>query len=179
MSPSSHEIQAELIAAIRGVTERELPPAQTSALVADVVRPYLSKEGLLDDGQRASDPECYCQHVLHVEPGGSFSVVALVWLPGQRTPIHDHVSWCVVGVYEGEEREVQYDVVGQGATRALVPRATVTNPVSSCCGLTPPGDIHQVSSAADHLTISIHVYGADIGRLGSSIRREYDLPVRA
>ena len=42
--------------------------------------------------------EHYTQHVLHVSPDRSHSVVALVWYPGQHTPIHDHVSWCVVGV---------------------------------------------------------------------------------
>jgi hypothetical protein len=29
------------------------------------------------------------------------------------------------------------------------------------------------------VAISMHVYGADISRLGHSIRREYTLPVRA
>jgi hypothetical protein len=28
------------------------------------------------------------------------------------------------------------------------------------------------------VAISLHVYGADITRLGSSVRRVYDLPVR-
>jgi 3-mercaptopropionate dioxygenase len=27
--------------------------------------------------------------------------------------------------------------------------------------------------------VSLHIYGADIGVLGSSIRRRYDLPVRS
>jgi hypothetical protein len=27
------------------------------------------------------------------------------------------------------------------------------------------------------VTVSLHVYGADISRLGSSVRRVYDLPV--
>ena len=48
------------------------------------------------------------QAVLHVAPDGVFSVVAVVWQPGQTIPIHDHGSWCVVGVYEGEEEEISY-----------------------------------------------------------------------
>ena len=40
-------------------------------------------------------------------------------------------------------------------------------------------DIHMVEAAGDDLTISIHVYGADIERLGSSIYRRFDdWPVR-
>ncbi|CAN5556796.1 hypothetical protein BH23CHL2_BH23CHL2_22030 [soil metagenome] len=43
--------------------------------------------------------------------------------------------------------------------------------------LTPPGDIHKVANASDDLAISIHIYSADIGKLGSSILRRYDQPV--
>lgn len=43
--------------------------------------------------------------------------------------------------------------------------------------LTPPGDTHKMAIAGDDLAISIHIYGADIGKLGSSILRRYDQPV--
>jgi predicted metal-dependent enzyme (double-stranded beta helix superfamily) len=46
-------------------------------------------------------------------------------------------------------------------------------------GFAPPGDIHRVRNIGDDTAISLHVYGADITRLGSSIRRTYDLPVMA
>ena len=42
------------------------------------------------------------KHILHVESNDSFSIAALVWRRGQATPVHDHISWCVVGVYKGE-----------------------------------------------------------------------------
>ena len=35
-------------------------------------------------------------------------------------------------------------------------------------------DIHAVTAVGDGPTISIHVYGADIERLGSSIYRRFD-----
>jgi predicted metal-dependent enzyme (double-stranded beta helix superfamily) len=38
----------------------------------------------------------------------------------------------------------------------------------------PEGDIHAVTAAGRETAISIHVYGADIERLGSSIHRRYD-----
>jgi predicted metal-dependent enzyme (double-stranded beta helix superfamily) len=40
-------------------------------------------------------------------------------------------------------------------------------------GLLPPGDIHQVHNAGDSTAISLHVYGADLSIVGSSIRRTY------
>jgi predicted metal-dependent enzyme (double-stranded beta helix superfamily) len=53
------------------------------------------------------------------------------------------------------------------------------NNVDEVSGFAPPGDIHRVRNHGDEVAISIHVYGADIIRLGSSVRRVYDLPVLA
>jgi predicted metal-dependent enzyme (double-stranded beta helix superfamily) len=40
-------------------------------------------------------------------------------------------------------------------------------------------DIHSVINAGDSVAISIHVYGADLNKLGSSINRRFDhLPIR-
>src|SRR3982074_3511786 len=63
---------------------------------------------ILPPAARAGSRQHYTQHILHVAPDRSHSVVALVWYPGQLTPIHDHVSWCVVGVYEGTESQTLY-----------------------------------------------------------------------
>lgn len=38
---------------------------------------------------------------------------------GQTTPIHDHVSWCVVGLYQGEEEEISYHMYEQDGERFL------------------------------------------------------------
>jgi 3-mercaptopropionate dioxygenase len=126
---------------------------------------------LLSPDQRRGRADGYEQHVLHVEPDGSFSIVGLVWRPGQSTPIHDHVSWCVVAVLAGVEHEVIYEARKDG--RQVVALETATNPAGTVCGIAPPGDIHRVWNGGDEIAISLHVYGADIGELGSSIRRCY------
>jgi hypothetical protein len=41
-------------------------------------------------------------------------------------------------------------------------------------GLLPPGDIHRVTNTGTGLAVSLHVYGADLSLVGSSIRRRYD-----
>ena len=48
------------------------------------------------------------------------------------------------------------------------------NHVGDVSGFAPPGDIHRVHNVGDTTAISIHVYGTDIGRVGSSVRRYYD-----
>ncbi len=168
----------KLISTVRAVVQSETRPEKIGAVVADLLRPYLSANDFLNAEQLEPSGDTYRQHVLHAETDGSFSIVALVWLPGQATPIHDHVSWCVVGVYRGAEHETIYRVDGDEADPHLVVTGHATNPVGSVAALVPPGDIHHVQNAGRELAVSLHIYGADIRKLGSSIRRRYNLAVR-
>jgi predicted metal-dependent enzyme (double-stranded beta helix superfamily) len=140
----------------------------------------LAHDGWLAPEHRVPDRDHYRQHLLHVSPSRRMSIVALVWLPGQRTAIHDHVSWCVVGVYEGLERETRYRAVESGAERCLEPTGSIDAHPGHVEVIVPSvEDIHAVTAVGEGPTISIHVYGADIERLGSSIYRRFDdWPVR-
>ena len=111
---------------------------------------------------------------MHAEPDGSFSVVGLVWRPGQITPVHDHVTWCVIGVLQGAEYEELF-ALREGGT-VLEEVGTNAGAPGDVSGFAPPGDIHRVRNRGTDVAISLHVYGADISRLGSSVRRIYDLP---
>ena len=144
------------------------PPA-----IAERLRGLLAEDGWLEPRHQLAGRDTYRQHLLHVSECRRLSVVALVWLPGQRTLIHDHVSWCVVGVYRGTEREVHYRLVDGG--RRLEPVAVFDAPAGHVETLVPPAEnIHSVEAAGSGKTISIHVYGADIERLGSSVLRQFD-----
>lgn len=168
-----------LVRDVREAVARGLPPDVTAYVVGERLAPHLGAEGLLTPEQRQGDPERYRQHLLHAESDGSFSIVALVWLPGQRTSIHDHVSWCVTGVHQGEEHERRYRLLpaeGPGGTARLTATEDVVNPTGAVCGFAPPGDIHRVWNGCTEKAISLHIYGADISRLGSSVRRVYELP---
>lgn len=168
-----------LICAVRAVVQAETDSQQVGRAVAELLQPYLHLNGFLTAEQLEPDEIKYRQHILHVEPDGSFSVVALVWLPGQATPIHDHVSWCVVGVHQGEEHETVYEIAGGEADPHLVATGRTVSPAGTVVALVPPGDIHHVTNRGQDLAVSLHIYGADISVLGSSIRRRYNLEVRA
>ena len=168
----------QLVSNIEAVLALAANPHDTACQVAAELGRFLDDPQLLLPAQRESDPTCYRQHILYVADDGQFSIVALVWLPGQTTCIHDHVSWCVVGVHEGREQENQYEVAGAGDDAYLVPIGVSYNGTGSVAALTPPGDIHQVINPGPGLAISVHVYGADIGKLGSSIRRRYELLIK-
>jgi len=177
LSPVRTRCPAGLVRAIRGATRRRADWQQTAQLVAGELGAHLPAADILTSAERAGDPAGYRSHVLHVESDGSFSVTAMVWRPGQVTPIHDHVTWCVFGVLQGIEYEELYALDADGACLAEVGRNQ--NRPGDVSGFAPPGDIHRVRNVGDEVAISLHVYGADIIRLGSSVRRTYDMPVLA
>jgi 3-mercaptopropionate dioxygenase len=143
--------------------------------IAGRLSELLAHDGWLAPEDRRPGADRYRQHLLHVSPSRRMSVVALVWRPGQRTPIHDHVAWCVVGVLRGLEHETRYRLVEDGGEHHLEAVGSVEAHPGHVEALVPPAeDIHRVEAGGDELTISIHVYGADIERRGTSVYRNFD-----
>jgi 3-mercaptopropionate dioxygenase len=172
-----------LLQAVRAEIRRGLDWQQTADRVAQALGAQLpDPAAILPAPLRRGDPAGYQSHLLYAAPDGSFSVSAMVWLPGQQTPVHDHVAWCVTAVLQGREHEEIFALAGgelADGGPALRLAARNVNPPGSVSAFAPPGDIHRVRNTGDTVAISMHVYGADISRLGNSIRREYTLPVRA
>ena len=117
-----------------------------------------------------ADPGRYRQYLLH--RGERFSVVSFVWGPGQSTPVHDHRTWGLGGVLRGAERNEGFarDAAGQ-LVSAGVPQILGQGAVAR---VSPTiGDVHRVANAHDDsVSISIHVYGGDIGRIERSVYGE-------
>ena len=157
----------DLVDGVRTAVSAHAGWADTAQLVAEQLRAHLPGPDVLTAEQRLGSPDDYCAHTLYVEPDGSFSIVALVWRPGQITRIHDHVTWCVFGVIQGVEHEDVFDadlnLIGQS-----------DNFVGDVNGFAPPGDIHRVHNTGEEVAISVHIYGTDVTRIGSSVRRYYD-----
>jgi len=78
---------------------------------------------------------------------------------------------------QGAEYEELF-ALRDGETALEVVGRRVSQP-GEVSGFAPPGDIHRVRNHGRGVAISLHVYGADIARLGSSVRRTYDLPLAA
>ncbi|NBE96658.1 cysteine dioxygenase [Nonomuraea sp. KC401] len=161
-----------LVSGISGIVAREQTSRDTAYAVADLLRGGLPGLDVLTPEERAGSPDGYVSRVLHAQE--DFSIVAVVWRPGQFTAIHDHVSWCTFGILSGVEYETLYRDMGDH----LVEIGRAANRPGEVSGFAPPGDIHMVRNTSDEVGVSLHVYGADVSRLGSSVRRVYDLPVR-
>jgi 3-mercaptopropionate dioxygenase len=82
----------------------------------------------------------------------------------------------VFGVIQGVEHEELFTLDDE--SQCLVEVGNSTNGTGAVSGFAPPGDIHRVRNAGDETAISIHIYGTDVSRVGSSVRRYYKLPVR-
>lgn len=130
---------------------------------APLLAALVSRDDWLPDAYAVPDPERYRQFLLYRDPDARFSIVSFVWGPGQGTPVHDHTVWGLVGVLRGSE--ISQGFV-KGTAGPLVPRGLPHRLLPGDVETLSPdeGDIHRVINAeADRISVSIHVYGADIG----------------
>jgi 3-mercaptopropionate dioxygenase len=116
----------------------------------------------------APDPAQYRQYLLYCDPLERFSVVSFVWGPGQKTPVHDHTVWGLIGMLRGAEISRNYGrdgagrLVPDGEERLLPGMVTAVSPQI--------GDIHVVENALrDRPSTSIHAYGANIGAVARHV----------
>jgi predicted metal-dependent enzyme (double-stranded beta helix superfamily) len=136
-------------------------------LLADLVR----HDDWLPDAFAQSDPERYQQFLLYCDPLERFSVVSFVWGPGQATPVHDHTVWGMVGMMRGAETCEEFGERAEG--QGLIANGVHPLRPGEVDFVSPRiGDIHRVGNALlDRPSISIHVYGANIGAVR---RHTYD-----
>jgi predicted metal-dependent enzyme (double-stranded beta helix superfamily) len=122
-----------------------------------LLRTLVAQDDWLPAEFAAPSPESYRQYLLYCDPLERFSVVSFVWMPGHRTPIHDHTVWGLVGVLRGAELCEEFST----AIRKINSHESKPGDVDRVSPVI--GDIHVVSNAGQETAVSIHVYGANIG----------------
>ena len=126
---------------------------------AGLLRRLVATDGWLPEAYAEAGPR-YRQYLLHCDPLERFCVVSFVWGPGQRTPIHNHTVWGLVGMLRGEEISTEMRA-GAPMQPGQVDRLREGEVVAVSADTY---DIHVVENAlADRASISIHVYGGNIG----------------
>ena len=113
-------------------------------------------------------PQYYQQYLLYADPLDRFSIVSFVWGPGQKTPIHNHTVWGMVGQLRGEEKGTPYYRQSNGSFKPGETSISLPGHVDTVSPSTH--DIHVVeNSLSDKTSISIHVYGGNIGKIARSV----------
>lgn len=128
------------------------------------MRELVAQDDWLPAEMAKPHPDYFQQYLLYADPRDRFSVVSFVWGPGQKTPVHDHTVWGVIGMLRGAEVSAPFKHEGgrvvPGGDDVLLKPGDVE--------MVSPriGDIHRVSNAYDdRVSISIHAYGGNIGKV--------------
>ena len=147
-----------------------LQEAKSNPEIIEGVRPALKKllgvEGLVPEAFQAHLENKYAQYLLYKPEDEAFSIVAFVWGPGQVAPVHDHLTWGLVGVLQGSIEESRYQLVqdDNGNKRIEKVKVAQANEGDITFVYPPNADIHSVVNHSDKQAITIHVYGLDISK---------------
>jgi len=136
------------------------PGSLIPGAVASALRGVVNACDVVSQAQQAGSVERYTRHVLHSHPKGLYTLVALIWHPGQRTPAHGHHTWCAYRVLEGTLKEERF---GWDEDRRVARLNEAVTLDSSRCSSAHAGleKIHRLSNIGSMRAISLHAYGVD------------------
>ncbi|SMG53245.1 cysteine dioxygenase family protein [Paraburkholderia susongensis] len=155
----------EFVSELTDIVRDGVPEASILAQMRAPMSRLLANDDWLPDAFASPHPAHYQQYLLHCDPKQRFSVVSFVWGPGQKTPIHDHTVWGMIGMLRGSEESTRFETDGNGKPMRIG-ETTVLAAGDIDCVSPARGDVHRVRNVHDdRVSISIHVYGANIGRV--------------
>jgi predicted metal-dependent enzyme (double-stranded beta helix superfamily) len=103
------------------------------------------------------------------------SLSTLVVAPGLATPVHNHLAWGLVGLYQGEQEEEEYDLQDHAAETNFTPlhlRNRRLLKKGDFYELVPPwNDVHRVRTISSEPSVSLHLLANDIGCV---VRQKFD-----
>lgn len=148
----------EMTAVVETYSENVERASKAEKLVGKLVR----SKSWLPSKKQIPDSNHYARHALYLDPQDRFELIALVWLPGQVTSLHDHDgTWGVEGVLCGRMKVTNFLQVEKHSNDIvkLFHTGTMTVGAQSTSQLLPPADCHILEAEGDQPTITIHVYG--------------------
>ena len=98
---------------------------------------------------------------------GSLNIHGVLFRPEYPTPVHDHLTWGIIGVYSGRQRTMRYRHVDEDSSPNQCRVVRETDEVlthGATYPLLPPYDIHRIEVLGPEKGLSIHVLGADLSR---------------
>jgi predicted metal-dependent enzyme (double-stranded beta helix superfamily) len=138
---------------------------QDFAELEETLHVALRKPTWLRPEHRVGDPGSYMRHVLYIDPGDSFVITAITWLPGQVSPMHGHQVWCMFGVVEGDLTEEQF------SDKLDLQKKVVYRPGQIADADLDQTRVHRVSNRGISRVVSLHLYGVSADKLTTGINR--------
>ena len=146
-----------------GIEDREAAVRRLQPLLARA----LDGPGWTDEQYATTDSEGRPLFTYYLDPSEGLLVYGVVFRKGRPTPVHDHVTWGLIGVYSGEQRTTRYYRRDDGAVPGRCQVELMADEVLShgaTYPLLPPHDIHRIEVMEPGEGLSIHVLGADLKR---------------
>ncbi|ACC70935.1 cysteine dioxygenase family protein [Paraburkholderia phymatum] len=150
----------------------DAPDPSLHAAFARAVRAALAEAAadpaLLTDEQREASTACYRRHLLAADPLGRYAIAALVWMPGQASPVHAHHTWCGYALIDGTLTETRYEWQADSDCAAPVreqsrePGAVSFTRAGRTC-------IHRLANGSDKAAVSLHIYGVAGEQIGTHV----------
>ena len=154
--------------------------SEPAAIQAERIKAALTRAvaepGLIGAAERAAKADCYARHILHADPAGRFTILAIVWGAGQFSQPHAHHTWCAYGVYENslEETLFTWDAATSTAHPMLTRRR---DPGYSCHAGAGLEQIHKLGNPGAKPAISIHVYGVERDSISTHVNRTVETAI--
>jgi len=147
------------------------------ARIAHALRVTAAMPDLLTPELRAPRPDCYARHTIASDPAGRFTLLSIVWAPGQFSPPHAHDTWCAYAVVENPLTETLYDFDARSG-KAIAGNTALREPGYACFAPAGLEQIHRLGNAGGVGAISIHAYGVEGSRVGTHVNRLMDVAER-
>jgi predicted metal-dependent enzyme (double-stranded beta helix superfamily) len=151
-----------------GANDASLTAAFARAVRAALAQAAANAETLLTPAQREGSAHAYCRHLLAADATGRYALVALVWQPGQASPVHGHHTWCGYTVLSGTLTETQFDW-NESLGCATYARTNRRAPGALSFTRAGVGGIHRLGNTGPTQAVSLHVYGVAGERVATHV----------
>jgi 3-mercaptopropionate dioxygenase len=170
------------IAEVQSVLERESDISQRLASLRAPYQKLLEDRSWLPEEFRQVNPNSamgsgIASWLLYQSSEKDLSLFALVVPPAVTTPVHNHLAWGLVGLYEGEQEEEEFavdhpDHFHPGDNIRMNRRFLRRLQPGEFYELIPPyNDVHRVKTISAEPSISLHLLANDTGCV---LRQKFD-----
>lgn len=166
MTEAATYVFDDFVTDLEMITSVEADQAEIVRKISRKMKLLLAGENFLTDEERETNPNHYARHLVYIDRKRRFVIMSGAWRPGQGTPVHDHGTWGVMGIFSGELQVTNYvrldDRQKPGYAKLREATGLWQTPGSVSYVLPPNEELHKVENLSEQETVTLHVYGRDI-----------------